>query len=171
MVPAAISPVPKSVPSRLSAFCDSVPSMVVPSASVPPSAAVPRLPATSPYAAESPHVKSQLMFWATRFWAPAATLAVKTMLSTSVELDVFTSACTMLIFPEISFLVSLLVCSAFCCSSSAVLMMIVEATAATRIRAMKTIIAPIPMEPSSRFLSTVWYSSLIACSPVPPCEC
>ena len=36
--------------------------------------------------------------------------------------------------------------SAFCCSSSAVLMMM-RSTAATRIRAMKTIIAPIPMDP------------------------
>ena len=52
-------------------------------------------------------------------------------------------------FPEICFLVSSLVFSAFCWSSSAVLMMIVEATAATRIRAMKTIIAPIPIEPDS----------------------
>ena len=40
-----------------------------------------------------------------------------------------------------------------------------------RIRAMKTIIAPIPIDPSSRFLSTVWYSSLICVSPVPPRGC
>ncbi len=74
-----------------------------------------------------------------------------------------------LILPEISFLVSSLVDSAFCCSSSAVLIIIVEATAATRIRAMKTIIAPIPIEPASPSLFLSWYSSLIRVSPVGPC--
>jgi hypothetical protein len=46
-------------------------------------------------------------------------------------------------------------------------MIIVEATAATRIRAMKTIIAPIPMDPSVSLVSLGIVSRLIQVTSLP----
>ena len=118
-----------------------------------------------PKLAVSPQDTMKSMLLTSTSVDPDATFAVTITLLMSVPSLPLTIMLIIDIFPEISFLVSSLVDSAFCCSSSAVLMMIVEATAATRIRAMKTIIAPIPMEPSSWFLSTVWLYSLMRVHP------
>ena len=61
------------------------------------------------------------------------------------------------ILPEISCCVSLPDCCAFCCNFSPVWMITALATAATRIRAMNTIIAPIPIEPQSLLSSFIFF--------------